>query len=682
MHRLEYMPQLRAGLDDSRPPDDAGLDRLVTEAGSQPGADYDLRATLELVELMNAEDATVPAAVATAAPAIAVVVDAISDCLARGGRLVYVGAGSSGRIAALDASECETTFSVPPGTVVSLLAGGVSAPPLQQEAAEDDRDAGGRDVAALAVGDDDIVVGISASGRTPYVLSAIEAARRAGARTACVVSAQGSELEELVHHPVVVVVGPEFLVGSTRLKAGTAQKLVLNTLSTVSMIRLGKTFGNLMVDVSATNEKLQARVRRIVKAATGASPEQVEHALSAADGDAKVAIVSLLAQIDSAGGPREARRGRTEHSTGTGNVKLGVEAALVDGQLVRGDVEVADGRVAGYGLASPNGRGIAVPGFVDLQVNGFAGVDLFEADTDGYRRAGEALLETGVTSYLPTFITASEHELVAALRELPGSSEGPRILGAHLEGPFLSPLRLGIHRAAARRDPDHELLERLLAAGPVRLMTLAPELAGAERLIETLLRREIVVSCGHSDATAEEANAAFDAGVRSVTHLFNAMRPFRHRDPGIAGAALARDDVVVQVILDGVHLAPETASVVWRAAAGRVALVTDAMAGAGLTDGSHRLGGLDIEIRDGVARGPSGALAGSTLTMLEAVRNLHTLGASFEETITAATEVPARILRLPTAGRLEIGLPADVVVLSDDLEIERVLMDGRERVFG
>jgi N-acetylglucosamine-6-phosphate deacetylase len=361
-------------------------------------------------------------------------------------------------------------------------------------------------------------------------------------------------------------------------------------------------------------------------------------------------------------------------------VKLGVEAALVDGRLVRGDVELADGRVADYGLTSANGRGIAIPGFVDLQVNGFAGVDLFDADLDGYRRAGEALLETGVTAFLPTFITAPESQLLAALREVPAEAGGPRILGVHLEGPFLSPLRLGIHPAGSRRDPDEELLESLLSAGPVRLMTVAPELPGAYALIETLLRREIVVSCGHSDATADEANAAFDAGARTVTHLFNAMRPFRHRDPGIAGTALARDDVFVQVILDGVHLAPETASVVWRAAAGRVALVTDSMAGAGLTDGSYRLGGLEITIRDGVARGSSGALAGSTLTMIEAVRNLHALGASFEQAILAATEVPALILRDPTVGRLEIGRAADIVVLTEDLEIERVLVDGRERV--
>jgi N-acetylglucosamine-6-phosphate deacetylase len=361
-------------------------------------------------------------------------------------------------------------------------------------------------------------------------------------------------------------------------------------------------------------------------------------------------------------------------------VRLGVEAALVEGRFVRGDVEVDGDRIAGIGLASPNGRGLAVPGFVDLQVNGFAGVDFLEADADGYRRAGEALLETGVTAYLPTFITAPEDRLEAALRGVPSGGEGPRILGAHLEGPFLSPRRVGIHPESELRDPDVALLERLLAAGPVRLVTLAPELPGADELIATLLRHEIAISCGHSDATAEEANAAFDAGVRTVTHLFNAMRPFRHRDPGIAGAALARDDVVVQVILDGVHLAPETASVVWRAGGGRVALVTDAMAGAGLVDGTYRLGGLEIEIRNGAARGPGGVLAGSTLTMLAAIRNLHALGAPLAQAIEAATEVPARVLRLPAVGRLAAGLPADVVVLTDDLEVERVLVGGTDRV--
>jgi len=240
-------------------------------------------------------------------------------------------------------------------------------------------------------------------------------------------------------------------------------------------------------------------------------------------------------------------------------MRLGVEAALVGTEIVRGDVEVAEGTVTRVGLANGNGRGLATPGFVDLQVNGFAGIDLMGADAEGYRLAGEALLETGVTAYLPTFISAPEEELLAALHGVPIDPGGPRILGVHLEGPFLAKSRLGIHPPSARRDPDRALLERLLAAGPVRLMTLAPELPGAHELIDLLVQRGITVSCGHTDATAEQATEAFDRGVQTVTHLFNAMRPFRHRDPGLAGSALAREDVVVQIILDGVHLAEETA---------------------------------------------------------------------------------------------------------------------------
>src|SRR3954468_21613841 len=360
-------------------------------------------------------------------------------------------------------------------------------------------------------------------------------------------------------------------------------------------------------------------------------------------------------------------------------MKLGVEAALVDGLLVRGDVEVDEGRIVAVGLSSP-GRGIAVPGFIDLQVNGFGGVDFLDADADGYRRAGEALLETGVTAYLPTLITTPEQQLLSAMAEVPIGDSRPRILGMHLEGPFLSPNRLGTHEASARRDPDLAMLDRLLAAGPVRLMTLAPELSGADALIDRLLERGVAVSLGHTDATAAQANAAFDRGARSVTHLFNAMRPFLHRDPGIVGAALARDDVVVSIIVDGIHLAPETARVTWRAARERLALVTDAITRAGLPEGSYSLGNLDVRVHEGTVRGPDGVLAGSVLTMDEAIRNLHALGVPFEEAVAAATSTPARVLGEPELGRIDVGLPADVVVVNDAIEIERVLVGGEIRV--
>jgi N-acetylglucosamine-6-phosphate deacetylase len=361
-------------------------------------------------------------------------------------------------------------------------------------------------------------------------------------------------------------------------------------------------------------------------------------------------------------------------------MRLGVGAALVDGTLVRGDVEVADGVVAAVGLAAPNGRGIAVPGFIDLQVNGFAGVDFASADHDGYRIGGEALLATGVTAFQPTFITAPEAELLTSLAAVPESGAGPRILGVHLEGPFLAPTRLGTHLAGGRCDPDPDLLLRFLDAGPVRQVTLAPELRGALELVDLLVERGITVSCGHTDATAAEANRAFDRGARTVTHLFNAMSVGSPRAPGIALAALAREDVVVQMILDAHHLAPETALVAWRAARGRLALVSDAVAAAGMGDGEYWLGSVRLFSNDGAVRREDGTLAGTALTMIEAVRSLHRLGASFEEAVDAATRVPARIARLPDLGRLLVGHAADVVVVDDRLDIERVLVAGSTRV--
>jgi N-acetylglucosamine-6-phosphate deacetylase len=334
-------------------------------------------------------------------------------------------------------------------------------------------------------------------------------------------------------------------------------------------------------------------------------------------------------------------------------VRLGVEAAVVRGVLVPGDVEVDDGVVVEVGLAGGTRGRVAVPGFVDLQVNGFGGVDFLAASTDDYVRAGEALLLAGVTAYQPTFITAAEQTLVEALRALPPEAAGPRVVGAHLEGPFLSPERLGTHPDEHRRDPDLDLLDRL---------------------------RGVVVSAGHTNATATEAHDAFDLGVSTVTHLFNAMRPFRSRDPGVAGVALTRRDVSVQLIVDGHHLAEETVRLAWAAAAGRMALVTDATAGALGNDGSYQLGDVSIEVAGGVPMREDGVLAGTVLTMIDAVRNLHALGIPFEDAVGAATTVPARIVGRPDLGVLEPGGPADVVVLDDSLEIVRVLCAGEARV--
>jgi len=249
------------------------------------------------------EDATVPPAVAAAAAALAAAIDAVVARLERGGRLVYVGAGTSGLLAALDAAECGPTFGCPDGHVIALVAGGSDFTRGVAPEAEDDVGAAAADVAAAAVGREDAVVAVSASGGTPYTLAALHAAREAGALTIAVVCADGSPLGAAAEHEVAVPVGPELVAGSTRLKAGTAQKLVLNAISTVSMVRLGKTFGNLMVDASVGNAKLRGRARRAVEAAAGVSAAEAEAALTAAGGETKVAIVSLLAGVD----PEQAR---------------------------------------------------------------------------------------------------------------------------------------------------------------------------------------------------------------------------------------------------------------------------------------------------------------------------------------------------------------------------------------
>ena len=388
-------------------------------------------------------------------------------------------------------------------------------------------------------------------------------------------------------------------------------------------------------------------------------------------------------------------------------MRLGVEAAVVDGRLVRGDVEVDGSAVRAVGVGGGTGHGIAVPGFVDLQVNGFAGVDLAKADEAGYARAGEAMLATGVTAYQPTFVTGPEETIVAALRAMPGvdaelvggetarrevggetarrevggatagrAGAGPRILGGHLEGPFLSPRRPGAHDPRHLRAPDPALLERLLAAGPVRHVTLAPELDGALELVDLLANRGITVAAGHTDATAAQAHAAFDRAATTVTHLFNAMRPPTSRDPGIAFAALAREDVTVQLIVDGHHLAPETVQAVRHAKPRRLALVTDAVAAAGAPDGAYTMGSVRVTAAKGKVTDERGHLAGSALTMIEAVRNLHRLGAPLEQAVHAATAVPAGIARRPDLGRLAPGAAADVVILDDRLEIAKVLIQG------
>ncbi|WP_406738271.1 N-acetylmuramic acid 6-phosphate etherase [Streptomyces sp. NBC_00853] len=276
----------------------AQLDTLTTEAFRQDLAEIDRLSTLDIARTMNAEDATVPAAVSGQLPQIAAAVDAIAERMARGGRLVYAGAGTAGRMGVLDASECPPTFNTDPADVVGLIAGGPSAMVKAVEGAEDSKELAAEDLAALEIGPHDSVVGISASGRTPYAIGAVEYARTRGALTVGLSCNAGSALAAAADHGIEVVVGPELLTGSTRLKAGTAQKLVLNLISTITMIRLGKTYGNLMVDMRSSNEKLRARARRIVALATGAPDAEIEAALTATGGEVKNAVLVVLGGVD------------------------------------------------------------------------------------------------------------------------------------------------------------------------------------------------------------------------------------------------------------------------------------------------------------------------------------------------------------------------------------------------
>ncbi|MGW5127533.1 N-acetylmuramic acid 6-phosphate etherase [Streptomyces sp. NPDC004069] len=276
----------------------AELESLTTEAFRPELAEIDRLPTLEIARLMNAEDTTVPAAVAARLPQIAAAIDAVAERMARGGRLVYAGAGTAGRLGVLDASECPPTFNTRPSQVVGLIAGGPPAMVTSVEGAEDSKELAAEALDALGLTPDDTVVGVSASGRTPYAIGAVEHARARGALTIGLACNANSALAAAAEHGIEVVVGPELLTGSTRLKAGTAQKLVLNMISTITMIRLGKTYGNLMVDVRASNDKLRARSRRIVALATGAADDEIERALTAADGEVKTAILTLLADVD------------------------------------------------------------------------------------------------------------------------------------------------------------------------------------------------------------------------------------------------------------------------------------------------------------------------------------------------------------------------------------------------
>ncbi len=328
------------------------------------------------------------------------------------------------------------------------------------------------------------------------------------------------------------------------------------------------------------------------------------------------------------------------------------------------------------------GDSTVVPGFVDLHVHGGGGASFDSGTSDAADVVAATHLAHGTTSMAASLVTDTRERMVDAVRELALLVQDGRLAGIHLEGPWLSPQRSGAHQPGSLTTPDPASVDALLAAGDgaVRMVTLAPELPGGIDAVRRLVDAGVLAAIGHTDATYDEARAALDAGARLGTHLFNAMRPLHHRDPGPVGALLD-SPVDVELIADGVHLHPALLRTVFAAKPGQCILVTDAMAAAGAPDGDYALGQMAVEVRDGVARLASpdgdGAIAGSTLTMDAAVRfAVRTAGLPLLDVVHAASTAPARAWGLADVGALEAGRRADLVVLDDDLEVVRVMRAG------
>jgi N-acetylglucosamine-6-phosphate deacetylase len=324
-------------------------------------------------------------------------------------------------------------------------------------------------------------------------------------------------------------------------------------------------------------------------------------------------------------------------------------------------------------------QGLICPGFVDLQINGAFGADI-GPDPEALRSLAAGLPSTGVTSFLPTLISspADLYDGFFAALEEAETTPGARILGAHLEGPFLASTRKGAHDPANIRPVDPGFLRYLLASGRVAVMTLAPELPGAAEAVGLLAEDGVVASAGHMEASYEQVVRAADAGLTMGTHLYNAMSPLKHRDPGAVGALLDDDRLVVGVIADGVHVHEGALRVAHKAKKRNgLALVTDAMEAAGMPQGDYRLGGRRAHLEDGTVRLPDGTLAGSALTMDRAVRNaVRFLGVPLAEAARLASEVPATALGLRRKGELSAGYDADLVVLDGEGFVRQTIVGG------
>jgi len=364
---------------------------------------------------------------------------------------------------------------------------------------------------------------------------------------------------------------------------------------------------------------------------------------------------------------------------------------LIGGGLVDGAVVIESGRItaierlpAEENLPHPVvDAAIVSPGFIDLQVNGGFGVEV-GSDPDALGRLAAALPSTGVTGFLPTIVSSPPefYPLVFEAFDEARGSPGAQMLGLHLEGPFLSPQRIGAHRRELVEGAQPQLIEQFLDCPDARIVTLAPERAGALEWIGRFREKGIMVSLGHTNATSAEFTRGVDAGATMATHLYNAMSPFEHRAPNAVGAALADDRVTCGLIVDGIHSDPLSVELAIRAKGVElICLVTDMMSAAGMPHGKHTLFGKDVVVDGASARLADGTLAGSVITMDATVRNTARWGGvTTAQSLSMATEVPARLLGLNHVGRLAVGVSADVALLTERLEVVATYVRG-ERVY-
>lgn len=360
---------------------------------------------------------------------------------------------------------------------------------------------------------------------------------------------------------------------------------------------------------------------------------------------------------------------------------LGTGVDVLDGWL-----RIEAGRVVDSGTGEPTAEGTTVteiagwlaPGFVDLHVHGGGGAGFQSGRMDEVETAVAFHRRHGTTTMLASLVSAPVDDLVASCGRLEEAVRAGLIAGVHLEGPFLSPHRRGAHDPGVLIDPDPGSVERLLGSGPVRVMTLAPELDGGLDAIRRIVASGVVAAIGHTDASYEVTVAGIDAGARLATHLFNGMRPLHHRDPGPITALVEDERVVLELINDGVHVHEALVRrLLTSAERGRVALVTDAIAAAGLPDGEYRLGSLDVVVRDGVSLlAPGDSIAGSTTTLAASVAAAVRAGVPVPDAVAAATTIPAGVLGRSDVGRLTPGSRADLVVLDDELAVSDVWLGG------